>query len=271
MAGLGVECPSAGDQLEFTRTVGAVHLLVRELCLLVHHHRCHLEGGDDTVGQIYGDLIAGLQSPQFEEHSGTLIGVHVAQNHGGTHLAGGRARREPSRHPHTRRHLDGPVGVQAQLGERYRQAEGWYPNCGRHAATTTAGGGTVGVVTTSACEVAARAEDTGRCGTGPAKGWRCSWSPATKHTAPTKRSNAVSTSNDLAMCSVAQWRVRPMLRPRDYESWFWRDGTFEARRRRMASTIVTPAAVNATPPAYTRAGFVESDAPRTQSAGRLWE
>src|SRR5580698_8351044 len=118
---------------------------------------------------------------------------------------------------------------------------------------TTAGGGTVGVVTTCACEVAARAEDTGRCGTGPAKGWRCSWSPATKHTAPTKRSNAVSTSNDLAMCSVAQWRVRPMLRPRDYESWFWRDGTLEARRRRMASTIVSPAAVNATPPAYTRA------------------
>ena len=38
MAGLGVECPSAGDQLELARTVGAVHLLVWELCLLVRRH-----------------------------------------------------------------------------------------------------------------------------------------------------------------------------------------------------------------------------------------
>src|ERR1700689_1742320 len=42
---------------------------------------------------------------------------------------------------------------------------------------TTAGGGTVGSVTTCSFDLAARAEDTGRCGTGPARGWRCSWSP----------------------------------------------------------------------------------------------
>ena len=42
------------------------------------------------------------------------------------------------------------------------------------------------------------------------------------------------------MCVLPQWRVRPILRPGDYERWFWRDETTAARRRRMARTIVEP-------------------------------
>ena len=117
------------------------------------------------------------------------------------------------------------------------------------------------------CDVAARAEDTGRCGTGPARGWRCSWSPATTHPTPTRRSSALSASNDLAMCVLPRWRVRPILRPRDYERWLWRDETTDARRRRMARTIVSPAAASATLPTYTRAGFVERDAPPNPVCG----
>ena len=134
---------------------------------------------------------------------------------------------------------------------------------------TTAGGGTVGVVTTCACacDVVARAEDTGRCGTGPARGWRCSWSPATTHPTPARRSRALSTSNDLAICVLPQWRARLILRPRDYERWLWRDETTDARRRRMARNIVSPAAASAMLPTYTRSGFVERGAAESSLRG----
>src|ERR1700722_5019629 len=65
-------------------------------------------------------------------------------------------------------------------------------------------GGTVDVVAADACDAEARAGDTGRCGPGPARGWWCSWSPATTQPAPARRSSTVSTSNDLATCIVTQ-------------------------------------------------------------------
>ena len=52
----------------------------------------------------------------------------MPQQDGRTHLPRGRAWGEPSWRLHIRWHLDGPVGVQAQLGDPYREADGGDPN-----------------------------------------------------------------------------------------------------------------------------------------------
>ncbi len=59
----------------------------------------------------------------------------------------------------------------------------------------------------------------------------------------------------------------PILRPRDYEGWLWPDETTDARRRRMARTIMSPATASAMLPTYTRAGFDEREAPPNPVCG----
>ena len=89
--------------------------------------------------------------------------------------------------------------------------------------------------------------------------------------------NQAPRTREKEQCGQYQQRSRDVLvtpmegsphpSPRDYERWLWRDETTDARRRRMARTIVSPAAVNATPPTYTRAGLVEREAPPNPVCG----
>src|SRR3954469_13772748 len=116
--GLGVELTATGDQPQRCVVGVAVDLQRRERVLGIGHDAVDGEDGCGAVGPGDGDLVAGAQVAEVEEHARPVLGgVHVPEQHRGAERAGGRGAGEPAGLgvPRQGRDLDGAVGVQPQV------------------------------------------------------------------------------------------------------------------------------------------------------------
>ena len=194
----------------------------------------------------------------------------MTQDDSRTHLPRRRAWREPSWRLHIRRHLDGPVGVQAQLGEPYREADGRDPNGDRNAnGRRPRRAGTVVVATPSRARRRGPSGGRGplldRAGQGvPVLLEAGNQAPG----ADEKQQRCSVPADDLVTCLLPRRSVRRITPPPDYERWFWRDArrsgapATNGQGHRQPCGRQRDAARQ-----YTRAGLVERDAPPNPVCG----
>jgi hypothetical protein len=114
VTGVGVEHAAARHELQCGIRAVAVHELVGEIGLGEHAHPDHRELEPTAVVEGDEDPTTDAEAVEMVEDRRAILIVHVAQDHRGSLLAGGRSVLEPSRSGVVARDTDGPVGVEAE-------------------------------------------------------------------------------------------------------------------------------------------------------------